>query len=119
MGEGVTEDRLRGITKISLNQFGFMSIRSTMKVIFLIGQVMERYREQKKDLHMFFINLEKAYGKISRNVMWWVLDKHKVPMKYIILIKDMYTNIVISVQTSDGDTHDFPIRIGLHQGLGF
>ena len=28
----------------------------------------------------------------------------------------MYNNIVISVRTSDGDTNDFPIRIGLHQG---
>jgi hypothetical protein len=28
----------------------------------------------------------------------------------------MYDNIVISVQTSDRDTNDFPINIGLHQG---
>jgi hypothetical protein len=27
----------------------------------------------------------------------------------------MYDNIVISVRTSDGDTNDFPINIGLHQ----
>jgi hypothetical protein len=48
--------------------------------------------------------------------MWWALQKHKVPSKYITLIKDMYDNIVTSVQTSDGDTIDFPINIGLHQG---
>jgi hypothetical protein len=28
----------------------------------------------------------------------------------------MYDNIVTSVRTSDGDTNDFPINIGLHQG---
>jgi hypothetical protein len=28
----------------------------------------------------------------------------------------MYDNIVTSVWTSDGDTNDFPINIGLHQG---
>jgi hypothetical protein len=77
---------------------------------------MERYREQKKDLHMVFIDLEKAYDKIPRNVMWWALEKHKVPTKYITLIKDMYDNVVTSVRTSDGDTDDFPIKIGLHQG---
>ena len=65
---------------------------------------------------MVFIDLEKAYDKISRNVMWWVLEKHKVPTKYITLIKDMYDNILTSVRTSDGDTDDFPIKIGLHQG---
>jgi hypothetical protein len=41
--------------------------------------------------------------------------KHKVPTKYITLIKDMYDNVVTSVRTSDGDTDDFPIKIGLHQ----
>ena len=44
------------------------------------------------------------------------MDKHKVPTKYVGLIKDMYNNVVTRVRTSDGDTDDFPIRIGLHQG---
>jgi hypothetical protein len=74
---------------------------------------MERYKEQKKDLHMVFINLEKAYDKIQQNVMWWALEKHKVPAKYITLIKDMYDNAVTSVRTSNGDTDDFLIKIGL------
>jgi hypothetical protein len=29
----------------------------------------------------------------------------------------MYDNVVTSVRTIDGDTNDFPINIGLHQGL--
>jgi hypothetical protein len=62
------------------------------------------------------IDLEKVYDKMPRNIMWWTLQKHKVSTKYIILIKDMYDNVVISVRTSDGDTNDFSINIGLHQG---
>ena len=58
-----------------------------MEAIFLIRQLKERYREQK-DLHMVFIDLEKAYDKVLRNVMWWALEKHKVPTKYITFIKD-------------------------------
>jgi hypothetical protein len=46
---------------------------------------------------------------------WWALQKHKVSSKYIILINDMYDNL-ISVRTSDRDTNGFPINIGLHQG---
>jgi hypothetical protein len=65
---------------------------------------------------MVFIDLEKAYDKVTRNIMWWALQKHKVSTKYITLIKDMYDNIVTSVRTSDGDTNDFPINIGPHQG---
>jgi hypothetical protein len=35
----------------------------------------------KKDLHMVFIDLEKAYDKVHRNVMWWALQKHKISIK--------------------------------------
>jgi hypothetical protein len=64
---------------------------------------------------MIFIDLEKVYNKVPRNIMWWALQKHKVSTKYITLIKDIYDNVVTSVRTSDRDTNDFPINIGLHQ----
>jgi hypothetical protein len=53
----------------------------TMKTIFLIRQLMEKHREQNKDLHMIFINLKKAYDKISRNIMWWGARKETSPNK--------------------------------------
>jgi hypothetical protein len=112
----IIEHRLRGVINVIKNQFEFMPGRSTMEAIFLIRQRMERCREQKKDLHMIFIDLEKAYDKVPRNVIWWTLQKHKISSKYITLIKDMYDNVVISVRTSDRDTNDFSINIGLHQG---
>jgi hypothetical protein len=95
--EMIIKHRLRGVTNVTKNQFGFIPKRSTMEVIFLIRQLMERCREQKKDMYMVFIDLEKAYDKVYRNVMWWALQEHKVSSKYITLIKDMYDNVVTSV----------------------
>jgi Reverse transcriptase (RNA-dependent DNA polymerase) len=73
--ERVIEYRLRKLTTISKNRFGFMLGRSTMEAIFLIRQLMKRYRKEKKDLHMIFIDLEKTYFKILINIMWWTLKK--------------------------------------------
>jgi hypothetical protein len=58
---------------------------------------MQRFREQKKELYMVFIDQEKVYNKMSSNIMWWVLQKHKISTNYITLIKDMYDNIVTIV----------------------
>ena len=65
---------------------------------------------------MVFIDLEKTYDKVPRNIMRWALEKHKVPTEYIILIKDMYKDVMTFVRTCDSDTTDFSINIGLHQG---
>jgi Reverse transcriptase (RNA-dependent DNA polymerase) len=112
----VIEHRLRKLITISKNQLCFMPGRSTMEVIFLIRQLMERHQEQKKDLDMIFIDLEKPYDKIPRNIMWWALKRKLIPTKYVTLIKDMYTNVVTCVRACDGESDTFSIKIGLHQG---
>ena len=76
---------------------------------------MERYRERAEyDLHMVFIDLEKAYDKVLRKAMWWALEKKKVPTKYVILIKDLYDEIVTSIRVCHSETNNFPLKIELH-----
>jgi hypothetical protein len=64
---------------------------------------------------MVFIDLGKAYDKISRKGMWWALEKHEVPTDYITRIRDMYDNVVTIVRAGDSKNGTIPITIGLHQ----
>ncbi len=77
---------------------------------------MEKYRDVNKDLHMVFIDLEKAYDNVPRNVLWNVLEQKMVSIRYIQVLKDMYEGATIIVRTVGGDTRDFSNSIGLHQG---
>lgn len=44
---------------------------------------MELYRNRKKDLHIVFIYLEKAYDRVLRKVLWERLKEKKISMTYI------------------------------------
>ena len=85
-----------------------------MEAIFSLRQLMEKYRAKRKNLHMVFIDLGKAYDMVPRDLIWWVLNKRNVLRGYIEIIKDMYERAVTSVRTTCGEMWEFSVIIGLH-----
>ena len=65
---------------------------------------------------MIFEDLEKAYDRVSRYILWWALRKKNVGEEYIKVIQDMYDGCTTSVRTLIGSTESFEVKVGLHQG---
>ena len=114
--ERVIDQRLRDIVSISDGQFGFKSGVGTTDAIFVIRILCEKYREGNKPLDMVFVDLEKAYDTVPREVLWRIMRKQNIPEGYIRLVQDMYRGATTRVKSKRGMSEHFEVGIGLHQG---
>nr|GEX34170.1 integrator complex subunit 11 [Tanacetum cinerariifolium] len=87
-----------------------------VEAIHLIRSLMEKYRERQRDMHMAFLDLEKAYDSVPRELNWKTLVDKGSSMGYIKVIRDMYDGAKTRVRTFIRNTEFFPMDVRLHQG---
>ncbi|KAK3511474.1 hypothetical protein QTP70_008953 [Hemibagrus guttatus] len=114
--ERVVEARLRKVVEICEQQYGFMPRKSTTDAIFALRILMEKYRDGQKELHCVFVDLEKAYDRVPREELWYCMRKSGVAEKYVRVGQDMYERSRTVVRCAVGQTEEFNVEVGLHQG---
>ncbi|KAK3569658.1 hypothetical protein QTP86_002642 [Hemibagrus guttatus] len=77
---------------------------------------MEKYRDGKRELHCLFVDLEKAYDRVPREELWYCMRKSGVAEKYVRVVQDMYERSRTVVRCAVGQTEEFKVEVGLHQG---
>ncbi|KAK3517657.1 hypothetical protein QTP70_014902, partial [Hemibagrus guttatus] len=114
--ERVVEARLRKVVEICEQQYGFMPRQSTTDAIFALRILMEKYRDGQRELHCVFVDLEKAYDRVPREELWYCMRKSGVAEKYVRVVQDMYERSRTVVRCAVGQTEEFKVEVGLHQG---
>ncbi|KAK3509880.1 hypothetical protein QTP70_018499, partial [Hemibagrus guttatus] len=114
--ERVVEARLRKVVEICEQQYGFMPRKSTTDAIFALRILMEKYRDGQKELHCVFVDLEKAYDRVPREELWYCMRKSGVAEKYVRVVQDIYERSRTVVRCAVGQTEEFNVEVGLHQG---
>ncbi|KAK3550755.1 hypothetical protein QTP70_004596 [Hemibagrus guttatus] len=114
--ERVVEARLRKVVEICEQQYGLMPRKNTTDAIFALRILMEKYRDGQRELHCVFVDLEKAYDRVPREELWYCMRKSGVAEKYVRVVQDMYDRSRTVVKCAVGQTEEFKVEVGLHQG---
>ena len=85
-------------------------------LIFCIHQILEKKWEYNEAVHQHFIDFEKAYDSVSREVLCNILIEFGVPVKLASLIKMCLTETYSRVRVGKNLSDIFPIKNDLKQG---
>ena len=109
--EKVLEDRLREELQIGSWQFGFVGGRFTIDAIFIMRQLQEKYKEKKKRLN------EKAFDRISREIIEWTFSRRKAPEKMMRMVMLLYEEATSKEKTMVERSEKLRTGLGVHQAL--
>ena len=90
--------------QIDSMQFGFRPGRGTTDAIFIVRQMQERFLAKEQEVWMAFVDLEKAFDNVPREVVWWALRKLKVDEWLIRVIQAMYEGVSTAVKLGEGES---------------
>jgi len=117
--ERIFEHRIRQQIKIDDMQFGFIKGKGTTDAIFIVRQMLKNFRVKGNKLYFGFVDLEKAFVRVPREVISWAMYKLGVEEWLVSAMMFTYTGAKTVVRTIYGNSKGFEVKVGMHQGLGF
>jgi hypothetical protein len=97
------------------HQCGFRRNRSTTDQIFCIRQILGKKWEYNKTVHQLFIDFQKAYDSVRREVLYNILIDFGVPTKLDRLIAMCLSGTCSKVRIGKHLPDSFPMQNGLKQ----
>jgi len=97
-------------------QGGFRPGRSTTDLIFIVRQLIQKTWEFNKEMHILFVDFQKAYDSIHREGLIITLAELNFPHKLINLIKSSIMETYFRVRIGNIKSEQVQVRTGLRQG---
>ena len=115
--ERVWEKRIKALMEPNDMQFGFMPKKEAIDALFMVRRMQEKYRDKDKELYMCFVDLEKAFDRVPRNVMQWVLRKKGLPEILVKAVMSLYEGSKTKVKVGSEFSEEFYVAGDVHQAL--
>ena len=99
---------------IGEEQEGFRSDHSTIDNLFCLQTIVQKYLRRKGGrLYAIFVDFEKAFDRVNRNILWHKLNSQNVSSKMVKMLESIYSSLLSCVKTQSGLTSFFncPTRV--------
>ena len=107
---------IRRMVNIDSVQFGFVPGQGTTDAVFILRQLQEKHFAANRPLYIAFVDLEKAFDRVPRKVLWWALRSVGVEEWAVRAIQAMYSNVRSRVRVNGQYSKEFCVEVGVHQG---
>ena len=120
--ERIVDEIIRQMIDFDEMQFAFVPKRGTTDAIFIIRQLQEKFLSMRdlsgKNLTLYFafVDLEKAFDRVPRKVLWWAMRSLGIDEWIVRLVQAMYSNARSRVRVGDSYSEEFDVTVGVHQG---
>jgi len=114
--EKIFEHRIRQQIEIDDMQFGFLKGKGTTDAIFMARQMQENFTVKGRSSYFGFVDLEKAFDRVLREVISWAMCKLGVEEWLVSAVMSMYAGAKTVVRTVCGNSKGFEVNVGMHQG---
>ena len=118
----IVAHRLSGHCKVGgvlpEEQYGFRPARSTVDMLFVMRPPQDFGRPQKIPLYMYFLDLQKAYNSVDRELLWKVLARIGVPQTMIAVVRQFHDGMraLACGRTMANTWSGSEVKQGLRQG---
>ena len=96
-------------------QLRFMQGHGANEAIFILRHTQEKFYAQNKNLYFVFVDLEKAFGRIPHQLLWWTMRRLGVDKQIIQLVQAMYQNASSKVHIEKCFSDSICVNVGVHQ----
>ena len=98
------------------SQFVGLPGGSTMSPINVAKQLIDDARTNNKEIWLYLQDLSKCYDRVDTRILRHAMTRLKIPLNFIDLVIDLFTNRRNYVLTDVGKTPDYDVLVGIDQG---
>ena len=88
----------------------------TTDAIFILGQLQEKCLSKKKDIYIMFVDLAKAFDRVSGKVLWCVMRTLGNKEWVMLSVASFYVFVNSKKHVNETFSEEFGVRVAVHQG---